>query len=338
MKNKKEILVETLRGSLESMRNLPSLIDSENIYDETGHVDTDFLTAILEWMSEAAELICGVQKSLNHLLGCDDIGTTKIGKKDTGAKWSVEEILRHCTLEDNVLKLPDVPFSKKSYLEAKKWIEEAGGSWTGGSVQGFTFPFDASRVFGILHDGRRCNLKQEFQYFATPDAVADRLVSFFSSIVPGMSILEPSAGTGALVNAVLRVCPEAVVDCLELMPENRELLMAVPGVRLVGEDFTDEQFIRQHTNGYYDRIIANPPFTGNLDVKHTLLMFSLLSPEGEMAVITSRHWQIGQEKVCCDFRQWLEDVGAVVTPVATGEFAASGTSIETMMIYIRKQL
>lgn len=51
----------------------------------------------------------------------------KAKKADNGSKWNVEEILRHCTLEDNVLKLPSVQFNKKSYLEAKKWIEEAGG-------------------------------------------------------------------------------------------------------------------------------------------------------------------------------------------------------------------
>jgi hypothetical protein len=54
-----------------------------------------------------------------------------------------------------VLKLPLVQFNKKSYAEAKKWIEEAGGSWQGGKVQGFTFPFNADRVFSILHEGKR---------------------------------------------------------------------------------------------------------------------------------------------------------------------------------------
>ena len=52
MTSKKEILIETLHGSLEPFKQLPTLIDKETIYDETGHVDTEFLTAILEWMSE----------------------------------------------------------------------------------------------------------------------------------------------------------------------------------------------------------------------------------------------------------------------------------------------
>ena len=36
------------------MDNLPELIDRENIYDETGHVDLEFMTAILQWMSRMA--------------------------------------------------------------------------------------------------------------------------------------------------------------------------------------------------------------------------------------------------------------------------------------------
>ena len=61
MTNKKEILIETLHGSLEPFKQLPSLIDKETIYDETGHVDTEFLTAILEWMSVNASIAIGEQ-------------------------------------------------------------------------------------------------------------------------------------------------------------------------------------------------------------------------------------------------------------------------------------
>lgn len=125
--SKKKNLIEALYGSFMFLDNLPDLIDRENIYDETGHVDLEFMTAILQWMSRMADISVKVQKSLNRLLGCDELEqNNKRNKNDSGSKWSVEEILMHCTLEDNVLKLPQVQFNKKSYAEAKKWIEEAG--------------------------------------------------------------------------------------------------------------------------------------------------------------------------------------------------------------------
>lgn len=164
MTSKKEILIETLHGSLEPFKQLPTLIDKETIYDETGHVDTEFLTAILEWMSVNASIAIGVQKSLHRLLGIEENKESKKGTADSGKNWSVEEILRHCTLENGLLKLPNVQFNKKSYAEAKTWIEEAGGSWQGGKAQGFTFPFNPERVFSILKEGKRCNLQQEYQF------------------------------------------------------------------------------------------------------------------------------------------------------------------------------
>lgn len=54
--------------------------------------------------------------------------TENFNKTDAGKKWSIEEILRHSTLENNILKLPAVQFNKKYYAEAQKWIEEAGGN------------------------------------------------------------------------------------------------------------------------------------------------------------------------------------------------------------------
>lgn len=159
----KKNLIEALRGSYMFIDNLPELVNKESIYDENGCVDTELMTAILEWMSRVSDVTTQVGNALGNLLGIED-DEKKDDKKDEGIKWSVEEILRHCTLEDNVLKLPQVQFNKKSYAEAKKWIEEAGGSWQGGKVQGFTFPFNAERVFSILREGKRCNLQQDFQF------------------------------------------------------------------------------------------------------------------------------------------------------------------------------
>ncbi|EJX08560.1 type I restriction-modification system methyltransferase subunit-like protein [gut metagenome] len=251
-------------------------------------------------------------------------------KSDEGSKWTIEEILKHCTLEDNVLKLPGVQFNKKSYAEAKKWIEEAGGSWTGGKVQGFTFPFNAERVFGILHEGKRCNLQQEFQFFATPAAVADWLVSLAGGVSASDKVLEPSAGSGAIVDAIRRSCPECEVDCFELMPENRELLAQKDGVKLIGEDFT-----KSDVTGY-SRIIANPPFSGNQDVDHVMDMYSRLAPGGIVAAIMSQHWRFANEKKCKDFREFLDNTGATIHDIAAGEFGESGTNIATVAVVITK--
>lgn len=329
MTNRKKNLIEALRGSYMFIDNLPELVNKESIYDENGCVDTELMTAILEWMSRVSDVTTQVGNALGNLLGIED-DEKKDEKKDEGIKWSVEEILRHCTLEDNVLKLPQVQFNKKSYAEAKKWIEEAGGSWHGGKVQGFTFPFNAERVFSILREGKRCNLQQDFQFFATPPEVADWLVMLAGGVHEDEKVLEPSAGTGSIIDAIHRSCPDVIVDCYELMPENKEILAKKDNIRILGDDFTKCDIAQ------YDKIIANPPFSKNQDIRHVRRMYECLNPGGVLAAITGPHWEFGSESECKDFRQWLEDNGGKKFEIEEGTFKESGTGTKTIAIVINK--
>lgn len=329
MTSKKENLIALLHGSLEPLRNIPEHIANESIYDERGVVDNDFLWAILTFMADMSEITLAVETSLNNLLGIEaEIKSSST--KDIGEKWSPEKILQNSKWDGEILTLPQVQFDKKSYATVKAWIEESFGTWNS-QKQGFTWKFDASRVVSILTQGKRCNLRQDFQFFATPDAVADLVASKFSSIDKSMTILEPSAGTGALINAVRRLCPEATVDCYELMPENVQILKNIPGARILGEDFIKE------CHDKYQRIIANPPFSGNQDIQHVYKMFESLTINGEMSVITSQHWKIASDSKCKNFRKWLEEHNAQIQDIAAGEFKESGTGIQTSLIYIVKK-
>ena len=332
MTSRNETLIGQLRGRIESYSGIVPLLEGHTIYDNTGHVDCEFLTAILEFMAESVSVQLEVQKALNAMLGIEEADTAlKPGKSDTGAGWTAEEILRHCTLEGDVLKLPAVQFNRKSYADAKKWIEEGGGQWKGGRIQGFVFPFNPERVFSVLHSGQRCNLQQEYQFFETPAEVADWLVMLAGGVSPDDTVLEPSAGRGALVKAVHRACPGVTVDCYELMPENREILRQLDGIRIAGEDFMKESAGRTWT-----KIIANPPFSGNQDIRHIMEMYRHLSPGGTLAAIAGVHWKFGEEEACEQFRRWLGETGAEVHDIAAGEFRSSGTTIPTTAIIIRK--
>lgn len=329
MTNKKETLIAQLRGSVAQLKDITTAVDGIDIYTETGHVDTDFLMDALICVNEFMTASNLVVNTISSLLA-PNVVEEKEKKDDSGSKWSVEDILKHCTLEDNVLKLPRVQFNKKSYAEAKKWIEEAGGSWQGGKVQGFTFPFNADRVFSILHEGKRCNLQQDFQFFATPPEVADWLVMLAGGIHEDEKVLEPSAGTGAIIDAIHRSCNDVIVDCFELMPENKELLSMKKNIQILGDDFTKCDVAQ------YDKIIANPPFSKNQDIKHVKRMYEHLKEGGTVAAIMSCHWKIASEKECADFRKWLEDVGGKIYNIEGGAFQTSGTGIETTAVIITK--
>lgn len=329
MTNKKKILIETLHGSVAQLNELSSMTEGIDVYDAAGYVDTEFLMEALSCVNTFVNASNTVVQKISSLLA-PDASTDEKKKQDKDKKWSVEEILKHCTLEDGVLKLPQVQFNKKSYAEAKKWIGEAGGSWQGGKVQGFTFPFNPERIFSILKEGKRCNLQQDYQFFETPADVADWLVMLAGGIHEDDTVLEPSAGRGALIKAIHRACPSVMVECYELMPENREFLHTLSNVILLDEDFTKDSV------GSYTKIIANPPFSGNQDIDHIKLMYDRLEQGGTLAAITSQHWKFASEKKCIDFRNWLKEVHGEVFEISAGEFKESGTSVITMAVVIKK--
>lgn len=329
--SKKETLIATLHGSVEALRAAEEAFEDVDIHDENGIVDCDFLTKTLEGVAGLMTAINSVVRQLDKKFGGGDDVIETLKDKDTGKKMSPEEVLKICTLRNNIIYLPDVQLSKATYAEVKKRIEEAGGKWTGGKVQGFTFDVNAERVFGLLQEKGRCNLAQEFQFFETPDEVADWLVSLAGDISPAMKILEPSAGRGAIIKAIHRICPDIMIDCYELMPENREILARLPNVTILGEDFTKVEA------GSFDAIIANPPFSGNQDIRHIRKMFDSLAPGGTLAAITSRHWTFADEKECGDFRGWVKSMNGRVFEIEEGAFKKSGTGIGTMALVITKQ-
>ncbi len=331
MTNKKETLIKTLRGSVDQLNGLAEMTEGLTVMNDTGHVDTDFLIEALTCVNAFMDVSNKVVSKISSLLAPDAEDTSNKKKQaDDGKKWSVEEILKHCTLENSILKLPAVQFNKKFYAEAKKWIEEAGGSWQGGKIQGFTFPFNPERVFSVLKEGKRCNLQQDYQFFETPADVADWLVMLAGGIHEDDTVLEPSAGRGALIKAIHRACPSVVVKCYELMPENREFLHTLDNVILLDEDFTKDSV------GSYTKIIANPPFSGNQDIEHVRLMYERLEEGGTLAAITGPHWKLGSEKKCEEFRAWLDSVGGKTFEIGAGEFKESGTTIATIAVVIQK--
>ncbi|MBP9998664.1 MAG: SAM-dependent DNA methyltransferase [Bacteroidales bacterium] len=332
--NNKETLIRQLLGNIESLKDTAKLFDDEtlSIYTETGHVDCDFLTRFLETLSMLADVQVYFQKRLNKFLGItDEPVNRKALKKTSGIKMTPEEVFRACRFEDNIVHLPDIQLEKKTYEEVKNRIEQAGGSWTGGKVQGFTFPFNAERVWSILKTGGKCNLQQEFQFFETPDEIADWLVSLAGEIMETDRVLEPSAGRGSLIRAIGRQCPGKSVDCYELMPENQELLAQINTANIIGNDFMLE------CQGEYDKIIANPPFSGNQDIKHVRRMYELLADGGTLAAITSRHWIFGEESVCSEFRTWLDSVNGNRYDIEQGAFKNSGTQIGTAAVVVTKK-
>lgn len=240
----------------------------------------------------------------------------------------VKEVLKQCTVDGNIVKLPSFKLERKDYLEVKKQLELIGGKWKSGKVQGFVFEYDPSDLLAKISNGKERNLKKEYQFFETPCHLADQLVEL-AEITTGDVVLEPSARRGAIVNAIHREFPALDVFGYELMDINQTFLTKIAHFKLLGSDFLKE------CDTDFDVIIANPPFAKNQDIDHINHMFGHLKPSGRLVSIASKHWQFAEGKKEKAFRNWIEEVEADVYDVDSGEFKESGTMIETCIIVVQ---
>ena len=242
---------------------------------------------------------------------------------------TTNEILQKCTIEGNIVKLPSIKLERKEYLDVAKQLNLIGGMWKGGKIQGFIFNEDPTDLLAQIANGEKRNIKKEFQFFATPDKLADRLVEL-AEIEYSHSVLEPSAGQGNIVKAIHREFPAISVFGYELIEVNKTFLNKIHNFKLLGSDFLTE------CDTCFDRIIANPPFSMNQDIDHIMRMYKHLNTGGRIVTVASQHWQLASGKKEMNFRGWLSDVGAHIIELESGTFKESGTNVKTTIIIIDK--
>lgn len=257
------------------------------------------------------------------------------------------DVLQKCTVDGFVVHLPEGQLDHKLYQEVAKALELIGGKWKGGKIFGFVFQSDPTDLLAQIAGGENRNLKKEFQFFETPDELADKLVElaiegrFYIEIIRGWAnefenghrrILEPSAGQGAIIRAIRRVRPGLPVYAYELMDINREILKKDSSIKLAGVP----DFLACENPMDFHLIIANPPFSGNQDIDHVRQMHKRLADGGRLVSIMSESWVTGSQKKQSQFREWLWEVGAEIHDIDKGAFKSSGTMVGGKIVVIDK--
>lgn len=114
--------------------------------------------------------------------------------------------------------------------------------------------------------------KKGNQFYPTPEDLAEEMLCM-ADAKEGESILEPSAGRGALVKGV---ADKSRVDCVELSSVNAEYLKS-QGFNVIGSDFIDLS-----TDLKYDLVIMNPPFCSGQAQEHLKKALEHLKPGGRV--------------------------------------------------------
>ena len=242
-----------------------------------------------------------------------------------------EDVLKQCSVDGNIVRLPNGQLDRPLYLEVAKALELIGGKWKSGKIKGFVFKTNPSELLHEIASGEKRNLKKEYQFFPTPEKIADRLIHYAllkNSDVK--TILEPSAGQGAIIKAINKVT-DIVPDCYELMDINR-IILNKSGLRfnLIGNDFLE------HEDKTYDRIIANPPFANGQDIEHFFKMAYFLNDNGILVSIMYPSSFTGTNRKQKHFQDFIAEKDCTVYDIEAKEFSESGTNIETKILVYEK--
>ena len=140
----------------------------------------------------------------------------------------VIDVLASAEIEGNKLRLT-AQLDRGLYQKVAKVVLANGGK-RNSKEKAHIFKEDVeTMISNMLLTGEYTDVKQEFQFFPTPDALAKEIVGK-AGIVDGDVCLEPSAGHGNIA----KYMPGC--DVIELNPDNRKYL-AENGFNLVHDDF-----------------------------------------------------------------------------------------------------
>jgi protein-L-isoaspartate O-methyltransferase len=161
------------------------------------------------------------------------------------------------------------------------------------------------------------------QLFPTPVPLAERMVNL-ADIRPGHRVLEPEAGTGRILAAIVRAVLSVDVVGVEL---NYNLAAALtshypdPAISIRQADFLE----CNGDLGKFDRILMNPPFQDGADIHHIRHAIKFLAPGGRLVAIAAG----GPRQ-----HEQLKPIAATWEPLPAGTFADEGTNVSSVLLTI----
>lgn len=240
----------------------------------------------------------------------------------------VLQVLEHAEVEANLLFLRG-NLDRKLYEHTNKVLEAAGGKWNR-KVKAHVFDTDAvSRVEDMLLTGEVDIPKDEFNYFPSPPKVVQLLLEK-AQIEPGMLVLEPSAGQGHIAKAC--VASRGRVVCYELMPRNYETLSATGWYESVHLG----DFLTVTPSRVFDRVVMNPPFRRQDDIRHVIHAFRFLKKGGILVSVMGAGVLFRGNMLTTGFRDWVRDIGGTLEPMEEGSFTESGTKVNTVLCTLQR--
>lgn len=162
------------------------------------------------------------------------------------------------------------------------------------------------------------------QLFPTPRDLAQRMADL-AELKPGMRVLEPSAGTGALIGAMGgRIWPGGTLHAVEHNQTLAGRLQAEFPLTMVH----CADFLGFAASAFepFDRIIMNPPFANGADIRHILHARSMLAEDGVLIALCAN----GPRQ-----QEQLRPISETWEQLPPGTFQEQGTNINVVLLTIK---
>lgn len=172
---------------------------------------------------------------------------------------------------------------------------------------------------------------KDVAFFPTPQPVVAEVLAL-AAIAPGMTVLEPSAGMGALADAAAAANQDPTrVGVCEIVPAYRDVLRD-KGYRVLAEDFlTLSPYIR------VDRVVMNPPFKAQMWAKHLLHAWQMVKPRGVLVAVVPASLTWNPTKLVGQVRAVIQAHQGTVQALPAQSFATVGTNVQTSVVTITRK-
>ena len=252
----------------------------------------------------------------------------------------VKAILEAGRVERKCYYLPERQLDRAEYVKVNKILKLLGGKWNHNKrAHVFADETAAISVLDSLDSGSVVDTKATYQFFETPKKIARQMVEL-ANIHDGMIVLEPSAGDGAIAEALAEYDIEKPLYnigliMVEIDPEKCKALAGKKLGNVLCQDFLGN-FADEY--GRFDRIIMNPPFTRGQEAEHVLHAYErCLYPGGRLVSVMSASVKFNQQKKYALVRELIENHGEIIE-LPEGAFRESGTSVNTVLAILNKPL
>lgn len=189
----------------------------------------------------------------------------------------------------------------------------------------------------LRHKATTTALSKDLAFYPTPRKVIDEILNetlghkLRDSVNP--TVLEPSAGDGAIVRALLGYTSS--VTAIEVDPDRYRKLAALqrqhPRMTALCANF-----LTIPARPTFDFVVMNPPFAGTHYVSHVMHAYGFLKPRGVLCCVLPATAQYSDHGDHAKFQAWVAERKGTFRDLPSESFKESGTRIHTCYLTLRK--